>query len=197
MKFQPYKMSFTSRALLQVESNLIAGLYLELGDWPAVRNQVGEVNLLQLRSVSSRSRMVAEIITRLKHLSQDELRLLVHGTSMDQAAILWLAICRHYSFIADFTLEILNEHVAALDYKTSNADFDLFFARKAEWHTELQHLSESSHNKLRRNLFKMLREAELIDKEFNIRPVTLSPALRSLIESRDPQELQLFPGLIQ
>ena len=85
MKFQPYKMSFTSRALLQVESNLISRLYLELGDWQAVRNQVEANNLLQLRSVSSRSRMVAEIITRLKHLSQDELRLLVHGTSMEQA----------------------------------------------------------------------------------------------------------------
>lgn len=192
-----YKMSFTSRALLQAESVMIASLFLKLGDWQRVREHVEAGNLLQLRSMSSRSRMVAEIITRLKHLEQAELKLLVNVPSMDQACILWLAICRHYEFIADFTLEILNEHVATLNYKTGNVDFDLFFTRKAEWHTELQHLSESSHNKLRRNLFKMLREADLIDKAFNIRPITLSPALRSLIESNDPQEFQLFPGLIQ
>lgn len=197
MNQTPYIMSFTTRTPLVVESTQIAQLYLQLGEWQAVRDKVESDNLLQLRSVSSRERLVREIIARLKHLSSPELRLLVKGTSQDQAGILWLAICRYYTFIADFTLEILGEHVAALDYQISKDDFDFFFSRNAEWHPELQTLSESTVMRLRRNLFKMLREAELIDSQLRIRPVTLSPALRSLIESQDPKELRLFPGLIQ
>jgi hypothetical protein len=192
-----YKMSFTTRPPLAIESTQIAQLYLELGDWQAVRDKVEADNLLQLRSVSSRDRLVREIIARLRHLNPPELKLLVQGTSQDQTGLLWLAICRQYTFIADFTLEILGDHVAALDYQITKDDFDLFFARKAEWHSELQTLSESTTMRLRRNLFKMLREAELIDSQFRIRPIALSPALRSLIESHDLQELRLFPGLIQ
>lgn len=191
-----YKMSFNSRGLLRTESSAVAELYLEFHDWQAVKSRVSAENMLQLRTISAQDRTTNEIISRLKTLSEPELQLLVAGSSEDQADLLWLAICRKYQFIADFEIEVLRDQVAAMNYTVHYDDFDLFYARKAEWHHELDHLKAAYRDKLRQNLFKIMREADLIDAQNQIRSIALSPALRVLLTQATPRDLLLFPGLI-
>ena len=102
-----YSMSFTTGCLFYRESVKLATLFVDLKDWNIVRNTVLADNLLQARTQNTSKRVCQEIISRLKTLSVQELELLNKGTSQEQAYLLWLAICRRYTFIGDFAVEII------------------------------------------------------------------------------------------
>jgi hypothetical protein len=127
MKNDRYSMSFTTGSLFYLESVKLAGLFVELNDWNAVRNQVLSENLLQARTQNTSKRMCREIISRLKTLAPREIDLLIHGSSKEQGYLLWIAVCRRYKFIADFAVEIIRERYLSLKTDLHYEDFDAFF----------------------------------------------------------------------
>lgn len=184
-------MSFTTGSLFHRESVKLAALYLELGDWNAVRNKVIAENLLQARTLNTLKRVCREVISRLKTLSAEELDFLVDVNHQEQGYFLWLAICRRYRFIADFAVEVLRERYITLKTDLSFDDFDSFFNRKSEWHSELDEIRPATRSKLRQVLFKILREADLLTANNMINTAMLSPRLLNVI-SRDSFRDVLF-----
>lgn len=69
-----YSLSFTTVGLFLRESVDLAELYLDLGDWAAVRERVVADNLLQCRTLSTLKRVYQEVVIRLKSLNQSERR---------------------------------------------------------------------------------------------------------------------------
>ena len=193
MNTEKYSMSFTTGALFHQESVNLAGLYLEKGDWSEVRDEVMAGNLLQTRTATSSKRVCQEICSRLKHLNKDELELLVEGDRQEQAYLLWLAICRRYHFIYDFSAEVIREHFLTLRYDLGHEDFDAFFNAKMEWHEELERITSTTRNKLRQVVFRMLRESELLNLNKSIIPAMLSSRLINLICKHSNQDLRIFP----
>jgi hypothetical protein len=189
---QKYNMSFTAGALLQAESVMIAKLYLELSDWDEVKRQVVADNLLQSRAVSTLKRLSYEIISRLSTLTTEELSLLVDSDYQDQAYLIWIAICRHHQFIANFATEVLRERFITFKPDLQYSDFDVFFNRKCDWHSELDGLSISTKKKLRQVLFKMLRETDFLDGKNNIQATILSPRLLEIIERSGGRDIMYF-----
>jgi len=194
MKTDRYSMSFTTGSLFHRESVKLAELYLKLEDWNAVRNKVLSENLLQARTLNTLKRVSREIISRLKKLAPSELDLLVHTNSQEQCYLLWLAICRRYRFIADFSAEVLRERYITLKANLHHEDFDSFFNRKSEWHPELDELSPTTRDKLRQVLFKMLRDADLLAADNTINAAMLSPRfLKAMPDDKCRDEL-FFPA---
>jgi len=181
MKIEKYSLSFTAGGLMQAESVMLAELYLRLGDWQRVRNRVLEENLLQSRTQGSLKRLSGEAISRLERLDDHELVLLVEAAPSTQLQLLWLGICRRYAFIADFALEVLHERYVTLKSDLQPAHYEAFFYRKAEWHPELEKLSESTKYKLRQVLFKMLQQVGLINAQGDILPTLLAPEVSDRI----------------
>ncbi len=64
-----------------------------------------------------------------------------------------------------------------------------FVRTKALWHEELAELKESTLQRLRSNVFKMLREAELLSKGGEIMPVVLSERIAAVLSA----DLRFFP----
>lgn len=192
MDSQKYNMSFTAGALLQSESVTIAKLYLELGSWNEVKDKSIANNVLQSRAVSTLKRISYEIISRLSTLTSEELILLVNSSHQDQAYLIWMAICRHHKFIADFATEVLRERFITFKPDLQYSDFDVFFNRKCDWHSELDGLSISTKKKLRQVLFKMLREADFLDDKNNIQATILSPRLLDVIERSGGRDIMYF-----
>lgn len=190
-----YQMSFTSGGLLHRESIRLAELYLELGDWEAAKETALAGNLLQVRAQSTARRQIREILSRLKLLSSEELRCLVQGTHQEQASLLWVVICRRYQFIQDFTLEVLREHFANLKTHLNPDDYEAFYNKKAEWHPELDAISNSTRLKLKQVIFRMLREANLLTADYSIHPVLLSPSLVAIIQRSNAESLRYLPGV--
>ncbi len=188
-----YSMSFTTGSLFHRESVRLAALYLDLGDWNAVRDKVITENLLQTRTLNTLKRVCREIISRLKTLSRGELELIVEGYHQEQGYLLWLAVCRRYSFIADFAVEVLRERYITLKNDLNYEDFDFFFNRKSEWSLELDKITPATRSKLRQVLFKMLREADLLTANNMIHAAMLSSRLLELIYQSSLRDLVYFP----
>lgn len=188
-----YSMSFTTGALFHRESVKVASLYLNLLDWDSTRDKVIAENLLQARTFNTLKRVCREVTSRLKKLSQDEIALLVDGCHQEQAYLLWVAICRRYRFIAEFSTELLRERYITLKTDLTYDDFDSFFNQKAEWHPELDEISPKTRDKLRQVLFKMLREADLLLANNMINAAMLSPRLLDLFRCESNRDASYFP----
>jgi hypothetical protein len=186
-------MSFTTGGLFHRESVQLAALYLSLGDWDSVRDKVITKNLLQSRTLNTLTRVCREIISRLKTLSPDELKFLIEGSHQEQAHLLWLAVCRRYRFIADFAVEVLHERYITLKTDLAYEDFDSFFNKKSEWHSELEDIRPATRSKLRQVLFKILREADLVASNNMINATLLSPRLLEAIRQSSPRDIMCFP----
>ncbi len=193
MKSDKYSMSFTTGALFCHESVKLAGLFIELNDWSAVRNKVLSENLLQARTQNTSKRVCREIISRLKMLAPPEIDLLINGSPQEQDYLLWVAICRRYQFIADFAVEIIREHYLSLKINLTHQDFDSFFNKKSEYHSELDKIKPTTKNKLRQILFKILREVDLLTANNTIHAAMLSPRLVETLLINDRQDLLFFP----
>jgi hypothetical protein len=186
-------MSFTTGSLFHRESVELATLYLDLGDWNAVRDKVIAENLLQTRTLNTLKRVCREVISRLRTFSREELEFLVEGSHQEQGYLLWLAVCRRYRFIADFATEVLRERYLTLKHDLTHEDFDSFFNRKSDWHLELDEITPATRGKLRQVLFKMLREADLLTVNNMIHAAMLSPRLLDLIHQDGHRDVLCFP----
>lgn len=188
-----YRLSFTTGGLFLSESLVAATCFLALNDWKKARDQVRQENLLQVRTAAAATRISKEVTARLELLDTTELEALVDFGLRDQAYLLWVAASRRYTFIRDFAAEVLREHHLSLRRELSFGDYDSFYNSKALWHAELDELAPSTQKKLRQNLFRMLREADLISERHIIQPALLSPALAELLSRKSQADLLLFP----
>jgi len=130
---------------------------------------------------------------RLDQLTEKQLELLVEGNYQEQRQLLWYAICKRYTYIQEFAVEVLHEKFMRLDYELTDFDYDSFFNRKADWHVELEGLSNSTRIKIKTVLFRMMREASLISDNHLIIPATLSGRLVDILSPDAPMSFQIFP----
>jgi len=80
-----------------------------------------------------------------------------------------------------------------MDLILTQVDYDVFFNQKAEWHDEMMRIKESTQNKLRQIVFKMLREAELLTRLNMIIPTLLTPTVQKGILDDPYLTLAIFP----
>lgn len=115
------------------------------------------------------------------------------GSRQDQIQILWLAACKHYQFVKEFATEVIREKFLNFDYMVTYDDYDAFFNAKAEWHEELESLSESTTKKLRQVVFRLAHEVDILSVNNMINPAILSPEVIAAIATEDPSNLMIFP----
>jgi len=186
-------MSFTAGALLHPESTLVAEEYAQVHDWSAVRRAILEANLLQARSSRTADRLLGEIVSRLQTLTTNQFEVLCHGTIDDQIQMLWLSVCKRYEFIRDFSIEVVRERYLLLGDPITRSDFEQFFTAKAAWHPKLDGFGQSTRDKLRQNLFKMLREAGFLSNDGHVIGAFLSNGVVRVVVEEDPSNLMVFP----
>ena len=189
-----YSMTFTTCSLLVQESIKVAELFSKENDWKKVSQIAADENLFQYRTVSSLKRTLSEIISRLKLLSEDAINLLINGYKEEQLQILWLAVCLRYPFIYEFSVEVIREKYRSMQYKIEQFDFDAFFNSKMNYHESLENITETTRKKLKQVLFKMMKEAEIIDKDDNVQVALLSERIIKAIGSMDQKYLMVFPN---
>lgn len=188
-----YALSFTTGALLVREGALLAPVYIGRGDWDRVRDEAVRSNLLQARTHSTGVRLVRETVKRLSTFSDDEVKLLVEATASERSHLMWVAACRRYELIGEFAEEVLRERYLTLASTLGYEDFDSFVRTKSLWHEELIAIKNSTLQKLRSNVFRMLQECDLLSPAGYILPVVLSGRVAARLGGRKPSELRFFP----
>lgn len=190
---RPFALSFTTGALLTREASLLAPLYLEQRTWKQTRDRAVEDNLLQARTYRTSVRLVRETVKRLSAFTDPEMVLLADATASERGHLMWAAACRRYELIGEFAEEVVRERFLVLASTLDYDDFDSFVRTKAFWHGELTQVKDSTLQKLRSNLFKMLVEAGLLTDDGHIAPVTLSDRVAELLAARTPSDIRFFP----
>jgi hypothetical protein len=190
-------MSFVVGGLYVNESVELAQLHAESGSWENTLQTATETGLASLPKIASRRRTLREIIIRISQLSSTETEYLVTAADrFEQQALLWIATCRAYRFVREFTVDVVRERYLSLKLDLPLETFDIFFADKAEWDEGLSKITPSTRLKLRQILFRMLREAGIISEDRRILSPDVSARLRTMLEDQAPQDLLLFPGLV-
>jgi len=189
-------MSFSTGGLFVNESVEVARLHKAGESWKDTILAAMADGSTSLPKAASNRRTLREIANRVSCLTDEERHFLVEQSDRpEQEALLWLAACRAYRFVREFAIEVIRERFLSYRYDLPLDAFDHFYDGKAEWHPELVTISPSTRRKLRQVLFRMLREAGVIDGASNIRPAYLSSRVVALIEGCDPGDLLIFPGL--
>jgi len=188
-----YSMSFTTAALLNHKTILVAQLFADVQAWSLVRERVLDENLLQMRTVNTSKRIFNEISSRLKQLTPEQTGMLLQGSHQEQNYLLWLAFCKRYRFVYDFAVEVVYEQFSRLHMELSYDAYDIFFNNKAEWHAEVERSAPSTRKKQRQIVFKTMREAELLTEQRQIIPALLSPELTAVIHQDNPAHLAIYP----
>ncbi len=190
---QRYALSFTTGALLAREAALLAPVYIERRDWEQVRDEAVEGNLLQARTYRTGVRLVRETVKRVSALTDGEVELLAEATASERGYLMWAAACRRYELIGEYAEEVLRERFLLLASTLDYEEFDGFVRTKALWHEELAAIKESTLQKLRSNVFKMLHEAELLSEAGHIMSAALSERVVARLSAATANDLRFFP----
>ena len=188
-----YALSFTSGALLTREAVIAAPLFLEVRDWGLVRDRLRSENLLQARTAASGFRLAREVAQRLAVLTDPELELLRDASPSERGHLMWVAACRRYALIGDFAEEVVRERFLLLTPTLGYDDFDSFVRGKALWHPELAEVKDSTLQKLRSTVFRMLTEAGLLANG-EIVNAALSERVRDALDAQLLSDLRYLPA---
>jgi hypothetical protein len=190
-------MSFAVGGLHLNESIDIARARSAAESWEQTLEWAIDAGVGSLPKAASRRRSLREIIVRVSTLSPTELEFLVGDADRsEQQALLWIATCRAYRFVHEFTIEVIRERALSLKLDLPLETFDVFFDGKAEWDEHLAAITPATRAKLRQILFRIMREAGIVSDSYRILTPTVSRRLRSILEDQRPQDLDLFPDLM-
>lgn len=188
----PYSFGFTAGGLGLSYSQALAGLFNELGDWRAVREAALEGNVLLQARKASRIRIEREFRQRLQTLTPDQLRLLGDGGNDTGRPLALLAAFKRYPVIFDFCVLTLREKLLVFDPQLRNSDLDNFFTSVEPTHPEMTGLTDSTFDKIRQVLIRILAEGGILSGTDSpaIAPVPLSPEAARAIAADSPFYLQ-------
>ena len=190
-----YPLSYTAAGLRRDETVILAQAFSRSGDWDEVRRQAVEDDLLMLRQVSSRRRVAGELVRRLKNLTPAECAFLADGPASASAdAVIWLAICRTYPFIASFTTEVVGERWHDGVTTLNDGVYEAFVAEQAALHAELAQLKEQTGARLRSQLFTMLRAMGFLSQDGSLLPYLIPSEVAALLSDDD---LAFFPTAVR
>ena len=190
-----YALSFTAASIRRPECVILARAFAQTPDWDVVRHACIEEDLLMIRSESSRKRVSGELVKRLRNLSADELAYLALpcADADGQGAILWVAVCRTYPFVADFVCQVVADRWHSGKRDLPVGAYESFFEEASLVHPELARLSDLTRPRLRNQLYQMLRETGLVADDLTIRPYLVPLSAKDLL---GPAELAFFPSAV-
>ena len=194
----PYKGSgqITREQFLFYEMRTTARLMAEGLDDSQVIDQIVEDNLFQYPTEKTIRRMAKTCITRLKSMEDDDLIKAVSSQPSDTAKqICMYAMMKQYRLVWDFMITVIGEKYRTQSFSFSQMDVNAFFMRLQEQDDDVAGWSDSTINRIRQVLVKILVENEYLDnnKSDHINPVWLNPLLENAIRNNnDDRALSAF-----
>lgn len=190
-----YNLSFTAGALLMNETCAVAEVYLETErDWAKTKERTLKENLMEKEKLSTNKRFFSLVKQRIEALNDSELELLVTGSNSVKRLILLLAICKAHAFIFDFIFINVRECFFNMHEKVTHANFNEFFNERKYIHPELESITDTTINKTRQVIFRILEQAEIIESIDTgiLRRPYLPEKVEEIIVKDDPKWLGIF-----
>ena len=175
----------------------MAKLHREGESWEDTAKRALDEGTTTLPKSASNRRSLREITNRLRTLTKQERNFLLEDADRtDQQALLWLATCRTYRFVGEFSEDVIRDRYLSYQMDLPLSAFDIALQNKMDWDEGLAKLSDSTRSKLRQILFRIMREAGILSQENRIQASILSTRLKQMINDNNSTELAYFPGIL-
>jgi len=189
-----YKLSFTAVGLALADSIKVAEVFFSCNEWTATRRLLRENNILQSRTISRDKRVIQELTMRLSQLTPEQLLLLIEGSLEEQKLVLWFVLCKTYTFIRDFAMEVLHQKFLIMEKFVTSNDVNAFFLRKLDTRLELEKITESTKLKILSQIVHMMREANLVNANDEIIRVIPSSRLAIALSPDSEFAYKIYPA---
>ena len=175
-----YKTGFSTGALLLKESEPVM---LNIKDSMAFINGEEEVDseIIPVNSEASRKRFAREAKKRIQALQNPVfIDFFISGNKQDKNLILFYALCKTYSLIADFMLDTVISKWYNMDLEVKAYDFQLFIFKQMEGHPELENLSLNLIKKISTVPVRAMKELGMLYEQ-KLQKQEYNPAILALI----------------
>ena len=184
----PYKGSgqITREQFLFYEMRTTAKLMEEGREEKEIIKKIVEENLFQYPTEKSIRQMARTCIARLKSLEDEFLVTAIASQPADIAKQICLyAMMKHYRLVWDFMITVIGEKYRSSDMTFGKIDLNSYFLRLQEQDDLVATWSDSTINKLKQVITKILVENEYIDsnRATKLNPVWLQPGLENAIRA--------------
>lgn len=188
-----YNLAFTAASLRLNEMVKSASIVLE-NDIDSLNEFKNNGHIFSLGKERTINREFSEIRKRIEKLTPGQLEILAKGDLVSQKQIAFLAVCKLYEFIKDFTIEVVRDKSLMFDYKINESDYNSFINNRLQIHPELEHFSETTAKKAKQVLFLIMEQAGIINniKDKMIQPQLLQNQVLRVITEDDPLWLRIF-----
>lgn len=179
----PYNTEFVAGSLLIPESRTIATLLLKGDDESTFKHKILVENVLQKRSPTSAKRQSNLICNRLAYLHPQLLMLVAEGSRDQTVQLLLAASIMQNHLLGDFIQEIA-DCKRNFKQQITYRDWDLFFEQCKQIDNRIESWSETTTQKVRQVVFRILAEAQIIDstRKKQLLPFYLLPEIKKLLE---------------
>ena len=175
-----YNGTITAEQFLFYEIRIASKYYL---DGTSVEDAIEEIkknNLFQYPTERLVARMVRSCYKRLDALDDEQLRQELSSAPVEIAKQINLyAMMRYNRIVWDFMVGVIGEKFRSQDFEFSRKDLNVFFSHLQEQNDDIAGWSESTVNKIKQVLTKILVEVEILDtfKSTRLNPLFLCEEL--------------------
>ena len=186
-----YKGDIVAGSLHINESRTVADLLISGHHGKDFLETVLSDNRLQKRSPLTAKRQAKLIRSRLLHLDPELWTLLRDGTREQATQIALYAAMKQSRLLSDFIADVVVMQIRTFQKQVTHREWAPFFEECGHRDPHILEWAESTTRTVRKVVFKMLAEAGIIDSKrtMNIVPFALLPEVRTLLLSREENEL--------
>ena len=190
-----YNGGLTREQFLFFEIRILAGLLTQGYSYEEALQRVFEDNLFQFPTERMITSIANTCYKRLVALDSEQLTGLLANASPEVAKQINLyAMMKQNRLVWDFMITVIGEKYQTLDMSFTKTDLGAFFFRLQEQNDDIACWSESTIEKIKQVLVKVLVECEYLDSTRSnvLNPVYLYPELADVIVESDPAALPAF-----
>ncbi len=187
-----YNGSLTREQFLFYEMRTTARLMTKGLSDDEVVLRIMEDNLFQYPTERSVKKMARVCIGRLKAMEDDSLVQAVANQASDVAKQICLyAIMKYSRLVYEFMVTVIGAKYSSKDYSFGKIDLNVFFMRLQEQDDDVASWSDSTIQKIKQVITRMLIETEYIDntKSDHLNPVWLNPVLENTVREKGETEV--------
>lgn len=201
---EDYSAKLTAEPFLYNETKIIAEHILNGEDVNELRKRNIEENLIHYKKQKSIQRVNSPIFRRLAVLDEELLREFIYSDIDTSRYILLYAIMKTDKLVRDFVIEVYKDKLLMQKEYIEKFDIDNWYEDKCTISQNLRERSESTTNKLKQVIMKIMQDSGLVKKEREknnyrfkvIRPLLKDKFINELESRGDIEYARAIGGLI-
>ena len=201
---EDYSAKLTAEPFLYNETKIIAEYILNGEDVNELKKRNIEENLIHYKKPKSIQRVNSPIFRRLSVLDEEMLREFIYSDIDTSRYILLYAIMKTDKLVRDFVIEVYKDKLLMQKEYIEKFDIDNWYEDKCTISQNLRERSESTTNKLKQVIMKIMQDSGLVKKEREknnyrfkvIRPLLKDKFINELEARGDIEYAKAIGGLI-